>query len=104
MPKPVVVTIPHRLGRQEAARRLKSGLGRVVESFGSTLMVVDQNWPADDHLDFHVRALGQTTIGSVQVADDHVRLEVELPWGLGAVVGRIKHTIETRGRTLLEKK
>lgn len=104
MSKPVVVTIPHRLGREEAARRLKSGLGRVLESVGPKLMVVDQNWSSDDHLDFHVRALGQTMGGTVDVAEDSVRLEMQLPWMLGAVVERVRDAIQKRGQVLLEKK
>ncbi len=101
--KPVVVSIPHQLGKQEAARRLKSGLGKVVESFGTTLLVVDQSW-TDDHLDFHVRALGQTTSGTVDVAEDHVRLEVRLPWALAMLAEKAKAVIKQRGQLLLEKK
>jgi len=29
MRKPVVVTVPHQLGKQEAKRRLQSGMGQV---------------------------------------------------------------------------
>ena len=34
MSQPIVVTIPHKLGKQEAARRLKTGFGNVLSTFG----------------------------------------------------------------------
>ena len=34
MPKPLVVSIPHQLGKDEALRRLQSGLGNVRSNFG----------------------------------------------------------------------
>ena len=34
MPKPLVVSIPHHLGKEEALRRLQSGLGSVRTSYG----------------------------------------------------------------------
>jgi hypothetical protein len=33
-----------------------------------------------DHLQFQISALGQAASGSIDVADDCVRLEVFLPW------------------------
>jgi hypothetical protein len=104
MSNPLVITIPHHLGRQEAARRLKSGLDTLVNSFGSALMMVDQNWASEDRLEFNLRALGQTTRGVAEVAEDNVRLEVELPWGLGALAEKVKDVIQKRAQLLLEKK
>ena len=34
MSQPVVVTIPHKLGKQEAAGRQKAGFGNVRSTFG----------------------------------------------------------------------
>ena len=42
MSQPVVVTIPHRLGKQEAARRLKAGFGNVRSTFGEKFMVIKE--------------------------------------------------------------
>jgi hypothetical protein len=103
MSKPLVVTIPHRLGKEEAVRRMKAGLDKVMQPFGSMLTVVRQDW-TDNHLEFRVRAVGQTTGGKVDVEEDHVRLEVELPWGLGALAGKAKSIVQQSGKLLLEKK
>jgi hypothetical protein len=103
MAKPVVVDIPHRLGKEEATRRLKSGLDRVVQAVGDKAATVEQNWDGD-HLDFNVRIFGQNTSGKLDVADEHVHLEVQLPWGLGLLAEKAKGMIQERGKLLLEKK
>jgi hypothetical protein len=35
MSKPLVVSIPHSLGREEAVRRLKTGLGSIPQRFNT---------------------------------------------------------------------
>jgi Putative polyhydroxyalkanoic acid system protein (PHA_gran_rgn) len=102
MSRPVVVTIPHRLSRQEAVRRLKAGFSNVRSSFGQGFVVVKDEW-AGDHLDFRASLLGQTTTGSVDVADDHVRLEVQLPWVLALLAEKAKALVQREGRLMLEK-
>ena len=74
MSEPLVVSIPHHLGKEEALRRLKTGLAEVGTSFGHLFSVTEQIW-AGDHLRFQVSALGQSASGSIDVADDQVRLE-----------------------------
>jgi hypothetical protein len=55
-------------------------------------------------MNFRVRALGQLAAGSVDVADDHVQLQVTLPWLLHKFAQAVQQTISTRGSILLEKK
>ena len=50
------------------------------------------------------RALGQVAAGNVQVTEDHVRLDVTLPWLLQKFGEVVQKTISGRGRILLEKK
>ena len=102
MSKPLVVSIPHQLGKEEAVRRLKSGFGRARTTFGENLAVIDENW-SGDHLDFRAGVLGQTTTGTIDVADDHVRVEVQLPWLLGMLAEKVKPFIERQGYLMLEK-
>jgi Putative polyhydroxyalkanoic acid system protein (PHA_gran_rgn) len=102
MSRPVVVTIPHRLSRQEAVRRLKTGFSNVRSSFGQGFVVVKDEW-AGDHLDFQASLLGQTTTGTVDVADDHVRLEVQLPWFLSLLANKAKALVQKQGQLMLEK-
>jgi Putative polyhydroxyalkanoic acid system protein (PHA_gran_rgn) len=103
MAEPLVVSIPHRLGKDEAVRRLKTGLAEVGTRFGHLFSVREQTWTGD-HLHFQVSALGQAASGSIAVAEDHVRLEVFLPWLLATLVGTIQPLIRKEGTLLLEKR
>ncbi|WFU74394.1 MULTISPECIES: polyhydroxyalkanoic acid system family protein [unclassified Bradyrhizobium] len=101
MSAPLVVSIPHRLGREEAVRRLKSGLGRAAASI-PVMQVEEERWSGDT-LAFRIRALGQIATGQVDVADDHVKVEVMLPWLLQRFAEMAQAAIKKRGQLLLTK-
>jgi hypothetical protein len=103
MSTPLVVSIPHRLGKEEALRRLKNGLGEAGTSFGRFFNVREQIWTGN-HLQFQVSALGQAASGSIDVAEDYVRLEVFLPWLLAKLAESLQPLIRKEGTLLLEKK
>jgi hypothetical protein len=58
MPQPLVVSIPHSLGKDEAVRRLKSGLGNAQSNFGHLFKVQEETWTID-HLQFRAGASGE---------------------------------------------
>ena len=133
MTKPLVVSIPHSLGREEAMRRLKSGLSRAATSV-PVLAVDEERWE-DNRMIFRVRAMGQAVFeGGAQlssaavnaaaygaqldaegrgdllvgqpldVAEDHVQVEVVLPWLLQRFAEVAQAAIQNRGKLLLTKK
>jgi len=102
MSAPFVVSIQHRLGREEAARRLKGGLGRAAASV-PVLNVDEERWDGDQMF-FRIRALGQAASGHIDVADDHVRVEVMLPWLLQRFAQMAQTAIRERGTLLLTKR
>src|SRR3981081_382909 len=95
MSAPLVVSFPHRLGREEAIRSLKTGLTRAAASV-PVLKVDEERWE-DNRMIFRVRALGQAASGHLDVADDHVRVEVTLPWLLQRFAEVAQGTDKTRG-------
>ncbi|MFK4509835.1 polyhydroxyalkanoic acid system family protein [Bradyrhizobium daqingense] len=101
MSAPLVVSIPHRLGREEAVRRLKTGLGRAAASI-PVMQVEQESWNGDT-MNFRIRALGQIASGQVDVGDDQVRVEVVLPWLLQRFAEMAQATIKKRGQLLLTK-
>ena len=103
MSQPLVVSIPHHLGREEAARRIKSGLAAARANYSAFLAIHEETWTGD-HLTFNISALAQTAAGVIDVADDHVRLEVTLPWLLAKVAEKFIPFIRKEGTLLLEKK
>ena len=90
------------LGREEAIRRLKTGLARAASSV-PVLKVDEERWE-DNRMIFRVRALGQAASGHVDVADDHVQVEVMLPWLLQRFAEVAQAAIKNRGNLLLTKK
>ena len=101
MSAPLVVSIPHRLGREEAVRRLKAGLGRAAASI-PVMQVEEERWSGDS-MSFRIRALGQIATGQVDVADDQVKVQVVLPWLLQRFAEMAQATIRKRGQLLLTK-
>ena len=102
MSAPLIVSIPHQLGREDAIRRLQGGLTRAASSF-PILKVDEERWD-NDRMIFRVRAMGQAASGHIDVEDDHVRLEVTLPWLLQRFAEAAKSVISQRGNLLLTKR
>ncbi|MGB9114214.1 polyhydroxyalkanoic acid system family protein, partial [Bradyrhizobium sp.] len=82
--------------------RLKAGLTRAASSI-PVLKVDEERWE-DNQMFFRVRALGQAASGHIDVADDHVRLEVVLPWLLQRFAEAAQVAIQNRGKLLLTKR
>jgi Putative polyhydroxyalkanoic acid system protein (PHA_gran_rgn) len=100
--EPVVITVSHKLGREEVLKRLKPALGQAAQQF-PVLKVEDETW-SGDRMDFRIRAMGQVVAGSVQVFEESVRIEAALPWLIAKFANAIQKTISSRGQLLLEKK
>jgi putative polyhydroxyalkanoate system protein len=103
MAKPLVVSIPHNLGKQEATRRLDDGVRHLKSQFGDKIASVDNSWTGD-RMDFRVGTMGQTVAGHLEVMDDSVRVEVMLPWILATLAEKAKGLITRQGTLMLEKK
>ena len=103
MSAPFVVSIPHRLGKDEAVRRLKAGLGSASANYQHLFAVEEEIW-TDEHLQFRVRGLGQVASGTIDVAEEYVTLQVFLPWLLAKAAALIQPLVRKEGTLLLEKK
>lgn len=103
MSEPLIVTISHRLGKEEAARRIKDGIGRAKGEFAHLISIQDDTWEGD-RLSFAASALGQRAHGVIDVYENAVRLEVTLPWLLARFARAVQRVVGQRGQLLLEKK
>src|ERR1043166_710624 len=99
MSAPFVVSIPHRLGKDEAVRRLKSGLGNASANYGHVFAVEEEIWTGD-RLQFRIRALGQVSSGTIDVAEQYVTLQVFLPWLLAKIAAAIQPLVRKEGTLL----
>ncbi|MCW6507980.1 polyhydroxyalkanoic acid system family protein [Lichenifustis flavocetrariae] len=103
MSKPLVVSLPHQLGRTEAVRRLKDGIQWAREKYGGIVSIQQEEW-AGDQLTFRVGALGQAANGLIDVSDNDVTLTVQLPWLLAKFAEKAQAALQKQGHLLLEKK
>ncbi len=103
MSKPVVVNVPHDLGRDEARRRLETGFGRIREQIGGKALAFEERWEGE-RLHFNAGAFGQKVSGRVDVLDKSVRIEVDLPWILASMAEKLQGRLQKAGTLLLEKK
>jgi hypothetical protein len=102
MSEPLIVVIPHSLGKDEALRRIKGGIGRAQSEFTRLMSVEEEAWTGD-RLTFRVSALGQRAAGFIDVYEGAVRLEVTLPWLLAKFARAAQRVIGQKGQLMLEK-
>ena len=103
MSKPVVVNVPHELGRHEARRRLEEGFGRIREQIGGKALAFEERWEGE-RLHFNAGAFGQKVTGRVDILDASVRIEVDLPWILASIAEKLQGRLKKEGTLLLGKK
>lgn len=104
MAKPLIVEIPHDLGRDEAKRRLEQGSGKAKAAAEKGGIRVERMDWAGDTLNFAAGALGQKLDGQVDVLPDHVRMEIRLPLLLGVFTEKVRALLNKEGAKLLTKK
>jgi hypothetical protein len=99
-PEPIVVTISHRLGRDEAKRRIEDGLGAIRGEVARYVKEIDYSWDGY-RLDFRLSAMLQAITGRLEVYEDFVKIELALPRLLHLFAQRIAGRIERSGADLL---
>jgi hypothetical protein len=103
MTAPLTVSVPHRLGKDEAIRRLKGGMSHIASNLGALITVEQEVWEGDT-LTFQMRRFGQSASGTIAVLEDSVRIEVMLPWLLAKLGERLLPALKKETALLLEKK
>ena len=76
---------------------------QLQSQFVGKLASIEDQW-TEDRMEFRAIALGQTVTGRLDVLDDAVRVEVDLPRLLAAVAEMLRARIRQEGTRLLEKK
>lgn len=100
MTQPIQVDLPHRLGKEEARRRIAGNVHRLSEHIPGGAHV-DSGW-SGDQLNLGVQAMGQSVQALIDVEESKVRLKVVLPGMLGMFAGPIQAMLQKKGGLLLE--
>lgn len=100
MTQPIEVDLPHKLGKDEARRRIANNLHKLQEHIPGGAQV-QSGW-AGDQLNLDVAAMGQSVMATIDVMEDKVHLKVLLPPMLGMFSGIIQAALQRKGGALLE--
>ena len=103
MNRPIEVDLPHKLGRDEARRRIASNMHKLKDHIPGGAAEVRSQWNGDV-LDLSVQALGQSVDTIITVQDSVVKVQVRLPGLLGMFAGPIEAALQKKGNILLEDK
>ena len=96
------VALPHDLGREEVRRRLNDHSHEIRDYIPGGMAEVDMDWVEEDRMALHVSAMNQTITGHIDVYDEQVVFEIELPGMLSFVEPAIEKAIRSNGQKMLE--
>jgi hypothetical protein len=98
----VSVDVPHNLGAAEAKRRVEANLGSLSGKLpaGAT---VSPAWEGD-RLRLDIGLLGQQVAAMLDILDDRIRINVQLPPALAFFRQAIEAGLRRSGAALLEDK
>ena len=100
MERPIEVELPHRLGKEEARRRIAGNIHKLEAKIPGGGSHVDTSW-AGDVLNLNVSALGQTVAAEIGVEESRVRVRVMLPPMLAMFARPIEAALSAKGGDLL---
>jgi Putative polyhydroxyalkanoic acid system protein (PHA_gran_rgn) len=100
MSVPIEVDLPHKLGREEAKRRIAGGFGKLAD-FVPGGSITQHHWEGDV-LDFVVEGMGQRVGARLDVDDTVVHATFELPAFMALFADKIRAKLQREGPKLLE--
>lgn len=101
MAKPLIVDIPHDLGRDEARRRIETGVEQGRALLAKSGITIDNLAWTGDRLDFAISAMKQNMNGQIDVGAESVRVECHLPLLLALFAEKVKKVVGREGSNLL---
>lgn len=100
MSKSIVVTLPHTLGVETAKKRIMERIDALRAAYVDKVARSEVRW-TDNRADLRVEALGQTATAQILVLSDSLRIEVQLPWVLSALSGKVQDLLASNAEESL---
>lgn len=94
------INIPHSLPKEEALSRIKGLLQQVKEEQANVVSNIKESWQ-DDKGEFSFTAMGFDLSGLIDVKDDGIDINAELPFAVSLFKGKIKEIITEKAAQLL---
>jgi hypothetical protein len=96
MSNPLTVDLPHKLGAEEARRRIERNLGKLTDHIPGGARV-GSRWTGD-RLDLDIDAMGQQVAAQIDIHESLVRLTMTLPPALAFFSGMARSCSRTGAR------
>ena len=100
MQRPINVDLPHKLGRDEARRRIAGNIDQLAGHIPGGAAQVDSRWEGDV-LHLNIVAMGQEVKAQIGVEEKVVRCNIALPGMLSLFAGPIEAFLKRKGNDLL---
>ena len=100
MQRPIDVDLPHKLGRDEARRRIADNIHKLKDHIPGGASHVESSW-SGDRLTLNVRAMGQAAEALIDVEETKVHCRIQLPGMLSMFAGPIEQMLKLKGSDLL---
>jgi hypothetical protein len=97
------VHLPHEIGKEEVRKRMRERSHEIAGYFPAGMATIETTWPDEDQMDLVVNAVGQSIKGAVEVYEDEVVIELNLPPMLSFLRGTLEKSVRTEASKLLEK-
>lgn len=99
MSQPIDVDLPHKLGKEEARRRIAGNIGALERHIPGGAQVANR-WDGDT-LHLTIQAMGQAVESQIEVRESLVHCRVALPGMLGIFAAPIAAALKSQGSHLL---
>ena len=99
MNQPIQVDLPHKLGREEARRRIAGNIHKLEKQIPGGANVMS-SWQGDE-LKLAVKAMGQSIDANIDVQESVVRCKLMLPPMLAMLARPLEAMLKAKGNELL---
>lgn len=96
----IKVSVPHKLGQEEATRRLKNFIQEMREQYGSQAKNVQETWNGNTG-QFSMDVMGMTLRGTLNIEPDQASMEADLPMAAMMFKGKIESQVRDKMGSLL---
>ena len=96
----IKLSVPHKLGADEAKRRVTKLISETREKFGHQVSDVRESWDGNRG-DFGFKAMGFNVSGNLQVQPATVDVEIQLPFAALMFKSRVENEISNKAKELL---
>ncbi len=100
MQQPIDVDLPHKLGREEARRRIAGNFHKLRDQIPGGASHIDEQW-SGDRLNLTVHAMGQVVEAVIDVEETKVHCRIQLPGMLALFAAPIEAMLKAKGGDLL---